>query len=55
MSSNRFRDTRIALAHGNGGRMMRELIDEVFAASLANPSSTPVPTQCRYPRQQIRT
>ena len=24
-------DDRISLAHGNGGRFMRELIDEVFA------------------------
>ena len=32
-----FSDTRIALAHGNGGRMMRELIEELFAPALANP------------------
>ena len=31
-------DTRISLAHGNGGRFMRELIQEVFARHLANPS-----------------
>lgn len=31
------RDTHIALAHGNGGRLMRELIDEVFRPQLANP------------------
>jgi len=30
-------DTHITLAHGNGGRFMRELIDEVFARHLANP------------------
>ena len=30
-------DTHIALAHGNGGRFMRELIEEVFARHLANP------------------
>ncbi len=30
-------DSHIALAHGNGGRFMRELIDEVFARHLANP------------------
>jgi hydrogenase expression/formation protein HypE len=30
-------DTRILLAHGNGGRLMRELIAEVFARHLANP------------------
>ncbi len=29
--------TRISLAHGNGGRFMRELIKEVFARHLANP------------------
>jgi len=31
-------DTHIGLAHGNGGRYMRELIDEIFARHLANPS-----------------
>jgi hydrogenase expression/formation protein HypE len=29
--------TRISLAHGNGGRFMRELIEQVFARHLANP------------------
>ena len=33
----KFRDSRITLAHGNGGRLMRELIDEIFAPALANP------------------
>jgi hydrogenase expression/formation protein HypE len=27
-------DTRISLAHGNGGRFMRELIEDVFAKHL---------------------
>ncbi len=27
----------IALAHGNGARLMRELIERVFAPHLANP------------------
>jgi hydrogenase expression/formation protein HypE len=31
-------DTHISLAHGNGGRYMRELIEEVFARHLSNPS-----------------
>jgi hydrogenase expression/formation protein HypE len=31
-------DSHITLAHGNGGRYMRELIDEVFARHLANPA-----------------
>jgi len=30
-------DKYISLAHGNGGRYMRELIEEVFARHLANP------------------
>jgi len=29
-------DTHISLAHGNGGRFMRELIEEIFARHLAN-------------------
>jgi hydrogenase expression/formation protein HypE len=33
----KFRDTHISLAHGNGGRMMRELIEELFVPALANP------------------
>ncbi len=34
---NKMQDTHISLAHGNGGRYMRELIDEIFARHLANP------------------
>jgi hydrogenase expression/formation protein HypE len=30
-------DTHITLAHGNGGRFMRELIEQLFARHLANP------------------
>ena len=30
-------DSHIGLAHGNGGRYMRELIAELFARHLANP------------------
>jgi hydrogenase expression/formation protein HypE len=35
------RDTHIRLAHGNGGRMMRELIGEIFLPALANPLLDP--------------
>ncbi len=31
-------DERILLAHGNGGRYMRELIAEIFARHLSNPA-----------------
>jgi hydrogenase expression/formation protein HypE len=30
-------DQHVSLAHGNGGRLMRELIEELFAPALANP------------------
>ena len=30
-------DTHVSLAHGNGGRYMRELIHEIFARHLGNP------------------
>jgi hydrogenase expression/formation protein HypE len=33
----RLSETHIALAHGNGGRMMRELIESLFAHHFANP------------------
>jgi len=32
------KDRHISLAHGNGGRFMRDLIDDIFARHLANPS-----------------
>lgn len=35
-SSSAFSDTHIALAHGNGGRLMRELIESLFAHHLDN-------------------
>jgi hydrogenase expression/formation protein HypE len=31
------RDTHVRLAHGNGGRLMRELIEQLFARHLGNP------------------
>ena len=35
--TNELEDTHITLAHGNGGRLMRELIEQVFARHLGNP------------------
>jgi len=32
----KLQDDFVTLAHGNGGRFMRELIDELFARHLAN-------------------
>jgi hydrogenase expression/formation protein HypE len=31
------RDTHVSLAHGNGGRLMRELIDSVFSRAFSDP------------------
>jgi hydrogenase expression/formation protein HypE len=31
------RDQHVSLAHGNGGRLMRELIEDLFAPALGNP------------------
>ena len=36
--SNLMQETHISLAHGNGGRFMRELIDGIFARHLGNPA-----------------
>jgi hydrogenase expression/formation protein HypE len=35
--TSKLRDTHISLAHGNGGRLMRELIEGLFVPALANP------------------
>lgn len=43
-----FADTHISLAHGNGGRLMRTLIQEIFAntfAQLATPQDSPLNIQ----------
>ena len=36
MKEGTIQDTHISLAHGNGGRFMRELIEDIFARHLAN-------------------
>src|SRR3990172_10467670 len=48
--SDKPRFPHITLAHGNGGRLMRELIEQVFARHLSNPlldvqaDAVPLPT-----------
>jgi hydrogenase expression/formation protein HypE len=37
MRAFKLRDTHIGLGHGNGGRMMRELIDQILVPAFANP------------------
>jgi hypothetical protein len=52
------RDTHVSLAHGNGGRMMREMIEELFARALANPlldgRTGPVRHDRRFHREAAR-
>ena len=51
MKSEKTGETHISLAHGNGGRFMRELIEQVFARHLSNPlldiraDAAPVPVR----------
>lgn len=51
MKSDKTGETHISLAHGNGGRFMRELIEQVFAHHLSNPlldiraDAAPVPVR----------
>ena len=39
--SGRVRDSSITLAHGGGGKAMRDLIDDVFVSGFDNPLFTP--------------
>ena len=41
------RDSRITLSHGSGGQAMRDLIDDVFAATFANAALAPLEDQAR--------
>jgi hydrogenase expression/formation protein HypE len=42
------RDTEITLAHGSGGKAMRDLINDIFVGSFANPALTPLEDQARF-------
>lgn len=45
--SGRVRDQTVTLAHGGGGKAMRDLIDDVFAGSFNNPMLAPLEDQAR--------
>ncbi len=51
--SGKLRDTRITLAHGGGGKAMRDLIDDVFVASFANEVLAPLEDQARIPLAEL--
>ncbi|MDX2100208.1 MAG: hydrogenase expression/formation protein HypE [Leptolyngbyaceae cyanobacterium bins.59] len=43
-----FRDTTLTLAHGSGGRAMRDLIDAIMVESFANPTLSQLEDQARF-------
>ncbi|MBD2465215.1 hydrogenase expression/formation protein HypE [Oscillatoria sp. FACHB-1407] len=46
--SPKVRDTEITLSHGSGGKAMRDLIEDIFVGSFANPALTPLEDQARF-------
>ena len=39
---------KVSLAHGGGGKAMRDLIDDVFVAAFDNPDLAPLEDQARF-------
>jgi hydrogenase expression/formation protein HypE len=46
--SGKVRGESVTLAHGSGGKAMRDLIDDVFLAAFANPALAPLEDQARF-------
>ncbi len=53
--SGKLRDTRITLAHGGGGKAMRDLIDDVFVGSFDNQILAALDDQARLPLAELLT
>jgi hydrogenase expression/formation protein HypE len=51
--SGKLRDSRITLAHGGGGRAMRDLIDDVFVSSFDNQILSVLDDQARVPLAEL--
>ncbi len=47
--SGKVRDAHVTLAHGSGGKAMRDLIDDVIVAGFDNPLLAPLEDQARVP------
>src|ERR1700730_6779513 len=43
----------ITLAHGGGGKAMRDLIDDVFVGTFANPVLAPLEDQARFALSEL--
>ena len=46
--SGKVRGETITMAHGGGGKAMRDLIDDVFVSAFANPALAPLEDQARF-------
>ncbi|MDT0636288.1 hydrogenase expression/formation protein HypE [Spectribacter hydrogenoxidans] len=51
--SGKVRGETVTLAHGSGGKAMRDLIDDVFVGSFANPALAPLEDQARFPLSEL--
>lgn len=49
------RDTTITLAHGSGGKAMRDLIEEIAIAHFHNPTLAPLEDQARFELSALAT
>lgn len=49
----KLRDKTITLAHGSGGKAMRQLIDDIFVGSFENPLLSPLEDQARIDLAQL--
>lgn len=51
--SGKVRGGTVTMAHGGGGKAMRDLIDDIFVATFANPSLAPLEDQARFPLAEL--
>ncbi|MEQ9001795.1 MAG: hydrogenase expression/formation protein HypE [Coleofasciculus sp. B1-GNL1-01] len=52
---NKVKETAITLAHGSGGKAMRDLIDDIFVGSFDNPILSQLEDQATIPLAQLIT
>ncbi|MBA3507951.1 MAG: hydrogenase expression/formation protein HypE, partial [Betaproteobacteria bacterium] len=51
--SGRVRDANINMAHGSGGKAMRDLIEDVFLDAFDNPALAALEDQAVFPLAQL--
>jgi len=47
------REARVTLAHGGGGKAMRDLIEDVFLRHFTSPALAPLEDQARFPLSEL--